>query len=102
VLRAAVPVGTRSAGQPDGMPLIGLPVGDADPLRRLAAVHRDAALLKARLRAGGGDVLDVLQLPVPMARLAVRWMRRIDAGRLDLFVTDVPGPEQPPRLNSAA
>jgi WS/DGAT/MGAT family acyltransferase len=95
VLRASVPVGARAAGQPDGMLLVGLPVGEPEPLRCLAAIHRTTAQLKARLRAGGGDVLDVLHLPLPAARLAVRWMRRIAGGRINLFVTDVPGPEQP-------
>ncbi|MGY1669201.1 wax ester/triacylglycerol synthase domain-containing protein [Geodermatophilus sp. SYSU D00710] len=95
VLRASVPVGARGAGQPEGLLVVGLPVGEADPLRRLAAIHRDTARLKARLRAGGGDVLDVLQLPLPLARLAVRWMRRIAGGRINLFVTNVPGPDRP-------
>ena len=94
-LRASVPVGAGGAGQPDGMLVVDLPVGEADPRRRLAAIHHDTAVLKARLRAGGGDVLDVFQLPLPVARLAVRWMRRIAGGRLNLFVTNVPGPEQP-------
>jgi diacylglycerol O-acyltransferase len=95
VLRASVPVGTRTAGQPDGMLLVGLPVGEARPLHRLATIHESTARLKSRLRSGGGDVLDVLQLPLPAARLAVRWMRRIAGGRINLFVTNVPGPEQP-------
>jgi hypothetical protein len=95
VMRASVPVGARSAGQPDGMLLVDLPVGEGDPLRRLADIHQATAVLKARLRAGGGDVLDVLQRPLPAARLAVRWMRRIAGGRPNLFVTNVPGPDQP-------
>jgi WS/DGAT/MGAT family acyltransferase len=95
VLRASVPVGARSAGQPDGLLVVGLPVGEDEPLRRLATIHRTTARLKTRLRAGGGDVLDVLQLPLPMARLAVRWMRRTAGGRINLFVTNVPGPDQP-------
>ncbi|MGY1701875.1 wax ester/triacylglycerol synthase domain-containing protein [Geodermatophilus sp. SYSU D00766] len=95
VLRASVPVGARSAGQPDGLLVVGLPVGEDEPLRRLASIHHTTARLKTRLRAGAGDVLDVLQLPLPMARLAVRWMRRIAGGRINLFVTNVPGPDQP-------
>jgi hypothetical protein len=51
--------------------------------------------LKSRLRAGGGDVFDVLRLPAPLARLAVRWMRRVARRHINLFVTNVPGPTRP-------
>ena len=95
VLRASIPVGAGSAGQPDGMLLVGLPAGEADPLRCLAAIHGRTTQLKSRLRGGGGDVLDVLQLPLPVAKLAVRWMRHIASGRINLFVTNVPGPARP-------
>lgn len=94
-LRASLPVGTRTAGQPDGMLLVRLPVGEADPLRCLAVIHEDTTRLKSRLRRGGGDILDVLQLPLPVARMAVLWMRRIARGRISLFVTNVPGPVRP-------
>ncbi|MGY1712528.1 wax ester/triacylglycerol synthase domain-containing protein [Geodermatophilus sp. SYSU D00758] len=94
-LRASMPVGSRGAGQPDGILLVDLPVAEPDPLRRLAVIREDTARLKARMRSGGGDVLDVLHLPLPAARLAVRWMRRIAGGRLNLFITDVPGPAEP-------
>jgi WS/DGAT/MGAT family acyltransferase len=101
VLRASVPVGSRTAGQPDGILLLGLPVGDPEPLSRLAAIHRTTTELKSRLQAGGGDVLDVLHLPTPVARLAVRWMRRIAGRGINLFVTNVPGPAQPLELAGA-
>jgi diacylglycerol O-acyltransferase len=94
-LRASVPVGARTPGQPDGMLLVGLPVGEPDPLRRLAGIHRTTRTLKARLLEGGGDVLDVLDLPTPLARLAVRGMRRIAGRGINLFVTNVPGPTEP-------
>jgi WS/DGAT/MGAT family acyltransferase len=94
-LPASMPVGATSAGQTAAMLLLGLPVGDPDPRRRLATITATTARLKARLRAGGGDVFDVLHLPVPLARLAVRWMRRHAARHINLFVTNVPGPPQP-------
>jgi hypothetical protein len=94
-LRASMPVGASGAGQTAAMLLLGLPVGDPDPRRRLATITATTARLKARLRAGGGDVFDVLHLPVPLARLAVRWMRRHAARHINLFVTNVPGPPQP-------
>jgi diacylglycerol O-acyltransferase len=94
-LRASMPVGATGAGQTAAMLLLGLPVGDADPHRRLATITATTTALKVRLRAGGGDVFDVLHLPGPLARLAVRWMRRHAARHINLFVTNVPGPPRP-------
>jgi WS/DGAT/MGAT family acyltransferase len=94
-LRASMPVGAAGAGQAAAMLLLGLPVGDPDPHRRLSTITATTTALKARLRGGGGDVFDVLRLPAPLARLAVRWMRRRAARHINLFVTNVPGPPQP-------
>jgi hypothetical protein len=77
------------------MLLVELPVAEADPLRRLAAITSTTAALKQRLRSGGGNAFDVLHLPTPLARVAVRWMRRIAARGINLFVTNVPGPSEP-------
>jgi hypothetical protein len=96
-----MPVGARGAGQATGILLVGLPLGDPDPLARLATIHQDTTRLKARLQGGGGDVLDVLHLPTPAARLAVRWMRRIAGRGVNLFVTNVPGPAAPLALAGA-
>lgn len=94
VLRASFPVG-ELPGQQAGMLLVGLPVGEPDPLRRLALISTATARMKARLRTGGGDVFDVLRLPGPLARLTVRWMLRAARRHINLFVTDVPGPARP-------
>ncbi|GAA4698937.1 hypothetical protein GCM10023215_41720 [Pseudonocardia yuanmonensis] len=94
-LRASVPVGSRGSGQPTGILLVDLPVAEPDPLRRLADIRDSTARLKGRLRSGGGDVLVVLHLPLPLARRAVRWMRRVGGRRINLFVTNVPGPTGP-------
>ena len=72
-----------------------------DPLRRLETIARHTAALKGRLRAGGGTVFDVLRLPTPLARAAVRWMQHIAARGINLFVTDVPGPREPLSLAGA-
>ncbi|MGY1616224.1 wax ester/triacylglycerol synthase domain-containing protein [Geodermatophilus sp. SYSU D00691] len=100
-LQASVPVGARSPGQRNGILVVGLPVGEADDLRRLAAVVARTRVLKRRLASGGGHVMDVLRLPVPVARLAVRWMRRVAGRRVNLFVTNVPGPGTPLSLAGA-
>jgi len=101
VLRTTVPVGARGAGQATGMLVVGLPVGDPDPLCRLAAIHADTSSRKTRLQRGGGNVLDVLHLPTPAARQAVRWMRRAAGRGINLFVTNVPGPDTPLTLAGA-
>lgn len=93
-LRASFPVG-ELAGQHAGMLLVGLPVGEPDPLRRLVTITTATTRMKARLRTGGGDVFDILHLPAPLARLAVRWMRRAARRHVNLFVTNVPGPAHP-------
>lgn len=99
-LGVSVPVGD-SSGQPAGMLLLGLPVGEPDPVRRLAAIAATTARLKERTRSGGGGVFDVLRLPGPLPRLAVRWMHRRAARHVNLFVTDVPGPPRPLWLGEA-
>jgi diacylglycerol O-acyltransferase len=94
-LRASLPVGARVPGQPDGILLVTLPVAEPDLLRTLERIRDSTARSKSRLASGGGDVLDVLHLPLPVARMAVRWMRRIAGRRINLFITNVPGPAQP-------
>lgn len=93
-LPVSMPV-ARGGGRPGGMVLVSLPVGEPDPVRRLAAITAATTRAKAQLRAGEGDLFDVGRLPVPVARLAVRWMRDRAARYVSLFVTDVPGPPQP-------
>jgi diacylglycerol O-acyltransferase / wax synthase len=95
VLRTSVPAGAGGPGQVAGMLVVELPVGEPDPVRRLTSLHASAAVRKTRLRAGGGDVTQVLDLPVPVARTMVRWLRRFGGTRVNLFVTDVPGPPAP-------
>lgn len=95
VLRTSVPAGAGRPGQASGMMVVELPVGEPDPLRRLAHIHDRTTAVKRRLNAGGGDVTDVLRMPAPLAWLGVRWLRRFGGTRVNLFVTDVPGPTAP-------
>jgi diacylglycerol O-acyltransferase len=94
-LRTSVPAASGVGGQASGILLVDLPVAEPDPLQRLAQVHRATVAAKGKLYAGAPDVTDVLHLPVPLARLGLRWMRRFGGSRVNLFVTDVPGPPTP-------
>jgi diacylglycerol O-acyltransferase len=101
VLRASMPMASGGTAQPGGLLLVGLPVGEPDPARRLAAIVSTTSAMKSRRRSGGGSVFDVLRLPLPLARASVRWMRHLAARRINLFVTDVPGPTSPLFLGPA-
>jgi WS/DGAT/MGAT family acyltransferase len=94
-LRSSVPAATGVGGQASGIMLVDLPVAESDPLRRLALINRTTVAAKRRLYAGAPVITDVLHLPVPLARLGMRWMRRFGGTRVNLFVTDVPGPPAP-------
>jgi len=94
VLRSIVPAATGRPGQVMGMLVVALPVGEPDPLRRLARVNRATTTAKTRLHAAD-DVPEVLHLPVPLARAAVRTAWRFGSSRVSLSVTDVPGPTAP-------
>ena len=95
VLRATAPAATGRPGQVLGMLVVDLPVGEPDPSRCLALIHRSTSEGKARLRASGGDVSDLLHVPVPLARWIVRYGRRFGSSRINLGVTDVAGPPSP-------
>jgi len=94
VLRTTVPAATGGPGQVMGMLVVGLPIGEPDPLRRLALIRHATATGKTRLRATGGDVTK-LHLPVALLRTVVRRARRFGSSRMTLAVTDVTGPTVP-------
>ena len=94
-LRTSVPAATREGRQASGIMLVDLPVRERDPLRRLDVIHRATAAQKRSLSAGAPDITDVLHLPLPLARVGMRWLRRFGGTRVNLFVTDVPGPPAP-------
>jgi len=78
-----------------GMMVIDLPVAEPDPLRRLALINHATTTRKARLRAVGGNVTDILHMPLPLVRAFVRWGRRVGSSRINLSVSNVPGPAAP-------
>jgi diacylglycerol O-acyltransferase len=83
---------TGDAGQAMGMMVVDLPIAEPDPLRRLARINQATTTRKAQLRAAGGNVTDILRLPLPLVWAFVRWGRRIGSSRVNLSVSDVPGP----------
>jgi diacylglycerol O-acyltransferase / wax synthase len=94
VVRTTIPAAGRPDQQVMNMLVLDLPVGEPDPLRRLALVHRTTMAGKARLRVAEGSVSDI-RLPTPVARLAVRWGRRFGSRSISLSVTDLAGPPEP-------
>jgi len=97
-LRVSVPVaappGTRNAG--GTLPLVlTLPVGDEDPASVLRRVNRDSRRAKAgRDRNYAGPAHSPL-FPLFAVRLGIRWLRRHGKERINLYVTNVPGPRRP-------
>ncbi|HSD78850.1 MAG TPA: wax ester/triacylglycerol synthase family O-acyltransferase [Solirubrobacteraceae bacterium] len=97
-LRAMVPVNLRPAG--DDLALgnrvsslfVHLPVGDPDPLARLAAVRADAARLKAGRQAEGGLALIELGGLAPPLLHAVLAQSVFSRRLFNVTVTNVPGP----------
>jgi diacylglycerol O-acyltransferase len=101
VLRAMVPATTGRADRQVGrMLVVGLPVGEPDPARRLTLIHDATSVGKTRLREGPDDVSD-LRLPLPVARWVLCWARRAGSRRVTLAVTDVTGPSAPLWLTGA-
>jgi diacylglycerol O-acyltransferase / wax synthase len=97
-LRVSVPVGApgraRNAGGSTPM-VLQLPVGHLDPvsrLTRIAAVTRAAKASRDRYYRG---VLASPLLPTSLLRLGIRWLRRHGGTKVNLYVTNVPGPPQP-------
>jgi WS/DGAT/MGAT family acyltransferase len=97
-LRVSIPVGApggaRNAGGSTPM-VLPLPVGDADPagrLVRIAAITRAAKSGRDRHYRG---LLASRLVPVGLVRLGIGWLRRRGGDRVNLYVTNVPGPPQP-------
>jgi diacylglycerol O-acyltransferase len=96
-LRVSVPVGApgraRNAGGSTPM-VLQLPVGHLDPVSRLTRI---AAVTRAAKAGRDRHYRGVLASPLPtsLLRLGVRWLRRHGGTKVNLYVTNVPGPPQP-------
>ena len=97
-LRVSVPVGapggSRNAGGSTPM-VLPLPVGDPDPASRLASVVAITRAAKAGRDRGYRGLLASPLVPTGLLRLGVRWLRRHGGSRVNLYVTNVPGPARP-------
>jgi diacylglycerol O-acyltransferase len=89
----SAPAGTQAGGT---MPLVlSLPLGDPDPasvLRSVSAASRAAKA--ARDRGYAGPAASPL-FPLFLVRLGTAWLRRHGGERINLYVTNVPGPAHP-------
>jgi WS/DGAT/MGAT family acyltransferase len=106
VVRTLVPVSVRNPddhtanNQVSGM-IAELPVGIADPVERLHAIHTQMAGLKESHQAVAGSVLvDMAGFAPPMLlsmglRTAISVMRRLPQRSVNTVTTNVPGPQIP-------
>jgi len=99
-LRACVPVSLRtgatgSAGNEIAIMMAPLPVDVADPVERLAAVHRSMEHLKSSRQAEGAAVLTSIENALPPAVLARASRLGFSSRVYNLLVTNVPGPQVP-------
>jgi diacylglycerol O-acyltransferase len=100
-LRALCPVSIRDAhertalGNRLAMLLVNLPIAEADPERRLAAVRKTVDALKARKQAVGADFLLNLAGFSPSTLHAMVARASLRQIAFNLIVTNVPGPQIP-------
>jgi diacylglycerol O-acyltransferase / wax synthase len=100
-LRAMVPVSVRADGDRGALGnriaalWATLPVGEVDPVKRLARVRREMADVKSSAQAEGAQVLTTLgeYAPPTILAQAARLIARQRA--FNLVVTNVPGPQFP-------
>ena len=106
-LRAMTPVSVRTEaeradlGNQVSAMIVSLATDVADPIERLAAVHRSTSGSKEVTEAiGARNLTDLSQLAPGLliglgTRLSARFARRGAAGVINTVVTNVPGPRQP-------
>jgi diacylglycerol O-acyltransferase / wax synthase len=92
-LRVSVPVGAADGGRNAGgsTPMVlPLPVGEVDPVRRLAHITAIAQAAKAGRDRSYRGLLASPLLPTSLLRLGIRWLARHGGSKLNLYVTNVP------------
>jgi diacylglycerol O-acyltransferase len=102
-LRTLVPVSVRTRGERGtydnkvSAMYANLPIGVADPIARLEAVHAQMADLKDSKQAVAGEVLTSLSgfAPPVLLALGTRLGARLPQRALHTVTTNVPGPQEP-------
>ena len=101
-LRASMPVAVSGREQNQGaLVVVPLPVGEEDLPRLLARITAETATLKQSGDIAHADITNSPAYPLWLAHAGVRWLWRYGARRVNLFVTNVPGPRHPLYLAGA-
>jgi WS/DGAT/MGAT family acyltransferase len=93
--RVSAPVNVRRGGDPDRLGnhvsswIVPLPLGEADPLAQLRAIHATTAALKQSNQAAGVELVTRLNEVLPID------LHGLSKGTQNLLVTNVPGPQFP-------
>ena len=103
VVRSLVPVSVRAVGEHGeynnrvSAIFADLPVGTADPVKRLRSVTAQMEHLKRSHEAVAGDVLVGLSgfAPAMLLALALRTATRVPQRNVNTVTTNVPGPQRP-------
>jgi diacylglycerol O-acyltransferase / wax synthase len=93
--RVSAPVNVRRGGDPDRLGnhvsswIVPLPLGEADPLAQLRAIHTTTAALKQSNQAAGVELVTRLHEVLPID------VHGLSRGTQNLLVTNVAGPQLP-------
>jgi diacylglycerol O-acyltransferase len=102
-VRSLVPVSVRSSDERGeynnrvSALFADLPVGIADPVERLASVHRQMDMLKRSHEAEAGEVLVNISgfAPAMLLSVALRTVTHMPQRNVNTVTTNVPGPQRP-------
>lgn len=105
--RAMVPVSVRANGNGGdlgnqvAMWLVGLHIGELDPMERLAAIRAETLRLKRTNQAEGAAALVAAASGTPVTLLSMGLKAAADRRPFNMTITNVPGPQFPLYLGEA-